>query len=41
MIHLYQAPKTADSPIFFFLHGTGGTEQDLVGLVSVLDSEAG
>lgn len=41
MIHLYQAPKTADAPIFLFLHGTGGTEQDLVGLVSLLDSEAG
>jgi len=41
MIHLYQAPKTSDAPIFLFLHGTGGTEQDLVGLVSLLDSEAG
>ncbi|KNH33006.1 alpha/beta hydrolase [Exiguobacterium acetylicum] len=41
MIHLYQAPKTADAPIFLFLHGTGGTEQDLVGLVSLLDSKAG
>ncbi|MFP3894165.1 alpha/beta hydrolase [Exiguobacterium indicum] len=41
MIHLYQAPKTADAPTFLFLHGTGGTEQDLVGLVSLLDSEAG
>ncbi|MGI1804542.1 alpha/beta hydrolase [Exiguobacterium sp. TDN 0502] len=41
MIHLYQAPKTADAPIFLLLHGTGGTEQDLVGLVSLLDSEAG
>lgn len=41
MIHLYQAPKTTDAPIFLFLHGTGGTEQDLVGLVSLLDSEAG
>lgn len=41
MIHLYQAPKTVDAPIFLFLHGTGGTEQDLVGLVSLLDSEAG
>ncbi len=41
MIHLYQAPKTADAPIFLLLHGTGGTEQDLVGLVSLLDPEAG
>lgn len=41
MIHLYQAPKTADAPIFLLLHGTGGTEQDLIGLVSLLDSEAG
>ncbi len=41
MIHLYQAPKTMDAPIFLLLHGTGGTEQDLVGLVSLLDPEAG
>ncbi|KQS39673.1 alpha/beta hydrolase [Exiguobacterium sp. Leaf196] len=41
MIHLYQAPKTMDAPIFLLLHGTGGTEQDLIGLVSLLDPEAG
>lgn len=41
MIHLFEPAKRPDAPIFLLLHGTGGTEQDLVGLVRLLDPEAG
>ena len=41
MIHLFEPAKRPGAPIFLLLHGTGGTEQDLVGLVRLLDPEAG
>lgn len=41
MIHLFEPAKQPGAPIFLLLHGTGGTEQDLIGLVSLLHPEAG
>jgi len=41
MIHLFEQPKKNGAPIFLFLHGTGGTEQDLIGLTELLHPGAG
>lgn len=41
MIHLFEPAKQPGAPIFLLLHGTGGTEQDLIGLVSLLNPDAG
>lgn len=41
MIHLFEQPKKQGAPIFLLLHGTGGSEQDLIGLVQLLHPDAG
>ncbi|MTW87879.1 carboxylesterase [Virgibacillus dakarensis] len=40
MIHLFQKGTNPSSPTFLLLHGTGGTEQDLIPLASEIDKEA-
>ena len=41
MIHLFEPAKQPGAPIFLLLHGTGGTERDLIGLVPLLHPDAG
>lgn len=38
--HIYK-PGEPGHPTFLVLHGTGGTEKDLVPLVNYIDSKAG
>ncbi|BDC57009.1 phospholipase/carboxylesterase [Bacillus altitudinis] len=40
MKHLFQKGKNEQKPVFLMLHGTGGTEQDLLPLAEVVDPEA-
>ena len=40
-VHVYQPPSTPDAPILLLLHGTGGSEHDLVPLKDALMPEAG
>lgn len=39
--HIYEAGKGREKPTFLLLHGTGGTEQDLIPLAEMIDSNAG
>lgn len=39
--HIFQEPKVAGAPIFVTLHGTGGTEDDLLPLIGQLNQDAG
>ncbi|SNZ03767.1 phospholipase/carboxylesterase [Terribacillus aidingensis] len=41
MKHIFKPAKQADKPVFLLLHGTGGTEQDLLPLADIIDPEAG
>ncbi|EIL83568.1 phospholipase/carboxylesterase family protein [Bacillus sp. M 2-6] len=40
MKHLFQKGKNEQKPVLLMLHGTGGTEQDLLPLAEVVDPEA-
>lgn len=40
MIHLYEAGKDASKPTLLLLHGTGGTERDLLPLAEIIDRDA-
>ncbi len=41
MKHIYNHPKAEGKPTFLLLHGTGGTESDLLPIASHVDAEAG
>ncbi|MEK0315757.1 alpha/beta hydrolase [Cohnella sp. 56] len=41
MIHFYEPGSRQDAPTLLLLHGTGGSERDLVGIGRMLDPEAG
>ena len=41
MKHIYKAGAQPDSPTLLLLHGTGGTENDLVGLGELIAPGAG
>jgi len=40
MIHIYQQGSTSNGRTLLLLHGTGGTEHDLLQLATIIDSEA-
>lgn len=40
MKHLFQKGKNEQKPVLLMLHGTGGTEHDLLPLAEVVDPEA-
>jgi predicted esterase len=40
-VHVYQAPASESDPTFLVLHGTGGTESDLLPLARMIDRRAG
>jgi len=40
-VHVYQAAASPEAPTFLVLHGTGGTEQDLLPLPRMIDPRAG
>jgi phospholipase/carboxylesterase len=40
MKHIYKAGKDASAPTLLLLHGTGGTEQDLLPLAAIIDESA-
>jgi len=40
MIHIYKASPDADARVLLLLHGTGGTEHDLLKLAPLIDPEA-
>ncbi|MDQ0337426.1 phospholipase/carboxylesterase [Caldalkalibacillus uzonensis] len=40
MKHIFQQGKEKSKPTFLLLHGTGGTERDLLPLACMIDSEA-
>ncbi|MCM3225544.1 alpha/beta hydrolase [Terribacillus saccharophilus] len=40
MIHVFKAAKQADKPTLLLLHGTGGTEKDLLPLADMIDPDA-
>jgi phospholipase/carboxylesterase len=40
MKHIFQKGKDASRPTLLLLHGTGGTEQDLIPLAGMIDAEA-
>ncbi len=39
--HVFEPPSAADAPVFLLLHGTGGTERDLLPLAAALHPGAG
>ncbi|MFP3422148.1 carboxylesterase, partial [Bacillus sp. SIMBA_161] len=41
MKHIYNPPADASKPTFLVLHGTGGTETDLLPAAGHIDPEAG
>ena len=41
MKHIYKPGKDDPKPVLLLLHGTGGTEQDLLGLADLIDPDAG
>lgn len=40
MNHIFKQGTAADKPVLLLLHGTGGTERDLLGLAEIIDPEA-
>jgi phospholipase/carboxylesterase len=38
--HIYKQGRDASKPVLLLLHGTGGTEQDLLSLAEMIDPEA-
>ncbi|MCA0968968.1 alpha/beta hydrolase [Halobacillus litoralis] len=40
MKHIFKQGKTNDAPVLLLLHGTGGTEEDLLPLAGMIDSDA-
>ncbi|SIS48745.1 alpha/beta hydrolase [Salimicrobium flavidum] len=40
MKHIFEQGNTTDKPVFLLLHGTGGTEQDLLPLAGMIDEQA-
>ncbi len=40
MKHIFQKGTNSDKPTLLLLHGTGGTEQDLLPLAEMIDKEA-
>lgn len=40
MKHIYQAGSNPNAPVLLLLHGTGGTERDLLGVAQHIDAEA-
>lgn len=40
MKHLFQKGSDPSKPTLLLLHGTGGTEQDLLPLADIVDQEA-
>lgn len=40
MIHIYKEGKDPSKPVLLLLHGTGGTEDDLLPLATMIDAEA-
>ena len=40
-VHVYQAPTSPEDNTFLVLHGTGGTENDLLPLARMIDPRAG
>lgn len=40
MIHIFKEGKDASKPVLLLLHGTGGTEQDLLPLADMIDPDA-
>jgi predicted esterase len=40
-VHVYHAAASPDAPTFLVLHGTGGTEEDLLPLARLIDPRAG
>ena len=40
MKHIFKPGKDAAKPVFLMLHGTGGTEQDLLPLAELIDPDA-
>lgn len=40
MIHLFKEGKNPSKPVLLLLHGTGGTEKDLLPLADMIDPEA-
>ena len=40
-VHIYQPPASPSAPTFLVLHGTGGSETDLLPLARAIDPEAG
>lgn len=41
MKHIYKAGAQTDAPTILLLHGTGGTENDLIGLAEMIAPGAG
>lgn len=41
MKHIYKPGIDSSKPVLLLLHGTGGTEQDLLGLADLIDPNAG
>ena len=40
MHHIFKQGTNREKPVLLLLHGTGGTEQDLLGLADIIDPEA-
>ncbi|GKV70313.1 phospholipase/carboxylesterase [Sporosarcina sp. NCCP-2716] len=40
MNHIFKQGAAPDKPVLLLLHGTGGTEHDLLGLAKIIDPEA-
>ena len=40
MQHIFKASTKENKPVFLLLHGTGGTEHDLLPLAEIVDPEA-
>lgn len=40
MQHIFKKGTNEEKPVFLLLHGTGGTEQDLLSLAEIVDPEA-
>ncbi|MBD7908245.1 alpha/beta hydrolase [Sporosarcina gallistercoris] len=40
MQHIFRRGTNEEKPVFLLLHGTGGTEQDLLSLAEIVDPEA-